>query len=97
MSIDKLALPQAIESEKGIIGSILVDPDLFIEIADLLDSSDFFLETHQQVWEACKNLTREGVSLDLVTIGNQLKKQDALLAGKVLTAKRLLKPMTWKF
>ena len=39
-------MPFSLEAEQSVLGSILIDPECFTEIATMLKSEDFYLESH---------------------------------------------------
>jgi replicative DNA helicase len=65
MSIDKLA-PQAVEAEQSVLGSILIDPEAILKVAEFLHPPDFYRQQHSDIYEAMLGL---GEQFDLVTLG----------------------------
>ena len=55
MSIDKLA-PQAVEAEQSVLGSILIDPEAILKVADFLHPPDFYRQRHSDIYEAMLGL-----------------------------------------
>ena len=51
MSIDKLA-PQAVEAEQSVLGSILIDPEAILKVAEFLHPQDFYRQQHADIYEA---------------------------------------------
>ena len=45
-------LPFSLIAEQSLLGSILIDPDSFNEIADLVTATDFYLGEHSQIFLA---------------------------------------------
>ena len=39
---DSSILPNSIEAEQAVIGAIIVDPDAFSRVIDVIDSSEYF-------------------------------------------------------
>ena len=50
-------LPVSIESEQAVLGSILIRPDSFEEIAGLLDSEDFSLDEHKKIYATMRSMS----------------------------------------
>ena len=50
-------LPNNIEAEQAVIGSILVSNDIFDEINTIISSVNFFDPMHQKIFEAVESLT----------------------------------------
>lgn len=62
------------EAEQAIIGTVLLEPDLFNRL-DKLSSHDFGIDSHKLIWEAIEIL---GDKTDLVHLSEVLTKQDKL-------------------
>ena len=77
MSIDKLA-PQAVEAEQSVLGSILIDSDAILRVADFLRPVDFYRAQHSDVYEAMLALHGQREPIDLVTLGDELRRRDKL-------------------
>jgi len=77
MSIDKLA-PQAVEAEQSVLGSILIDADAVLRVADFLRPVDFYRQQHADIYEAMLALHGQREPIDLVTLGDELKRRDRL-------------------
>lgn len=74
--------PHSLESEKSVLGGILLDNTALDRIADIrLEADDFYSESHQRVYRAVFDLITRGVPADIVTITNNLR--DAGLLDKV--------------
>ena len=54
-------LPNNIEAEQAVIGSILVSNDIFDEISTLISSINFYDPMHQRIFEALKALIYKGM------------------------------------
>jgi replicative DNA helicase len=77
MSIDKLA-PQAVEAEQSVLGSILIDPEAILKVADFLHPPDFYRQQHADIYEAMLGLHGQREPIDLVTLGDELARRDRL-------------------
>src|SRR5688572_26839907 len=77
MSIDKLA-PQSVEAEQSVLGSILIDADAILRVADFLKPSDFYRAQHADVYEAMLALHGQREPIDLITLADELKRRDRL-------------------
>jgi replicative DNA helicase len=77
VSVDKLA-PQSIEAEQSVLGSILIDADAVLRVADFLRPADFYRQQHADVYEAMLALHGQREPIDLVTLGDELRRRDRL-------------------
>ena len=44
-------LPQNIDAEQGVLGSILLDPSVLADVVDVLRAEDFYRDAHQTINE----------------------------------------------
>ena len=70
--------PQSIEAEQSVLGSLLMDKDAVIKVADILIKDDFYKETHGMIYEAILELYEKRMPVDVVTLTDQLEKQEIL-------------------
>ena len=68
-------MPFSLEAEQSVLGSILIDPECFNEIASLLKSDYFYLESHQQIYLAMQDLFLQSRTIDAVTLIDSLVKR----------------------
>ncbi len=63
-------LPNNIEAEQSIIGSILVSNEIFDEISMIISSSNFYDPMHQKIFNAIENLIYKGMLANPITLKN---------------------------
>ena len=63
-------LPNNIEAEQAVIGSILVSNDIFDEISTLISSINFYDPMHQKIFEALESLIYKGMLANPITLKN---------------------------
>ncbi len=63
-------LPNNIEAEKSVIGSILVTNEIFDEISTIISSVNFYDPMHQKIYEAVENLIYKGMLANPITLKN---------------------------
>lgn len=76
MAMDDLLarqLPQAIEAEQAVIGSMLIDPSCIPEVIELLRPEDFYAEENRRIFETVYGMFTDSVRIDAVTVLNELK------------------------
>ena len=71
----KKVQPNSPEAEKSVIGSMLMDRDAIIEVADVLVKEDFYQNSNGILFESMVELYKEGKPVDLVTLQNKLKEK----------------------
>jgi replicative DNA helicase len=72
------ALPHSEESERAVLGGILLDPATLPIISGRLRDEDFYLDRHQVLYRAMIDLQAEGVTIDLRTLQAKLEQQGQL-------------------
>ena len=77
MAVEKL-LPQNIEAEAGVLGSLLIDPDAVVKVADFLHADDFYREAHRTIYQAVLDLYESGEPADLITLLDELGRRGKL-------------------
>jgi replicative DNA helicase len=77
MASEKL-LPQNVEAEAGVLGSLLIDPEAMAQIADFLTPEDFYRESHRVIYEAAQDLYESGTPADLITLIDELQRRGKL-------------------
>lgn len=89
--------PYSLEAEQAVLGALLLDPESFATVAEILKSDDFYGEGHREIYRALKRLAESGRPIDMVTVTEELQQQGLLekaggasyiasLAGAVPTA-----------
>lgn len=76
-SAPKIA-PHSLEAERGVLGSVLIDKESMIRIADILSAGDFYDPKHEQIYAAILDLFSSNTPIDLITISQNLKDKDQL-------------------
>ncbi len=74
----QLLPPQNIEAEQAVLGTILIQDNALLKIAELLESSDFYKEKHRIIFAAMISLFEKNEPHDLVTVTSLLKDQNKL-------------------
>ncbi|MEX0713514.1 MAG: replicative DNA helicase [Pirellulales bacterium] len=77
--LDRLP-PQNLEAEKGVLGSLLLDPELCDEVALLLRPVDFYSGPHQTLFAHLLAMHNDGVRIDVTLLNERLKKCNDLEA-----------------
>jgi replicative DNA helicase len=71
-------LPSSTESERVILGAILLDNELITQAIELLKADDFYSLAHRRVFTAMSSLFERGSKIDPILVGEELKKDSAL-------------------
>ena len=68
--------PNSIDSEQSIIASIILDKDAIMTVSEILKPEDFYSETNKVIYECMLNLNNRLEPIDIVTLSEELKKQE---------------------
>lgn len=71
-------LPHNIEAEAGVLGSIIIDPEAIVQVADFLTSRDFYRDAHRMIYEVILELYEEHAPADFITICDELDRRKKL-------------------
>jgi replicative DNA helicase len=70
--------PQNKEAEQSLLGSLLLDKDAVIKIADLVAPDDFYSDNHRAIYEAMLDLFSRREPIDLLSVSNLLSERGLL-------------------
>jgi replicative DNA helicase len=71
-------LPVNLDAERFVLGSILMDDPLFVQVAGVLQADDFALEKHRRIFGRMTDLQERGEKIDRITLANELMKHNQL-------------------
>jgi replicative DNA helicase len=77
MAVEKL-LPQNVEAEAGVLGSLLIDPEAIVQVAEFLKPDDFYREAHRSIYQAALDLYESGEPADFITLCDELARRGKL-------------------
>lgn len=70
--------PQAVEVERHVIGAMLLDTEAVAKALAVLQPRDFYLQRHQIQFAAIRNLAGKGVTADILTVGEELRRMQLI-------------------
>lgn len=71
-------LPQNIEAESGVLGSIIIDPEAIVQVSDFLRPEDFYRDAHRTIYEVILHLYQGSEPADFITICDELERRGRL-------------------
>jgi hypothetical protein len=66
------SLPKSLEAEKGVLGSVLLNPECLENLTDITAQS-FFHPAHQKIWASLKAIHEAGKKIDLITLTQNIE------------------------
>jgi len=67
--------PQDIDAEQSVLGSLLIDKDAIIKIADIITAGNFYRKSHEIIFQAILDLYSKSEPIDLLTVSSRLKEK----------------------
>ena len=74
----KLEIPNSIEAEKSVIGSMFLSKYAQDRALETLNAESFYLEKHGKIFDAIKTLHNNQIAIDLTTVTDELKTRKIL-------------------
>lgn len=65
--------PYSQEAEEAVLGAVLVNPDVFANVAEFLKPEHFYILRHGYIWEAYSRLDERREMIDFVTVVDELR------------------------
>lgn len=70
--------PQSIDAERAVLGSIMLDPEAVLKVADALKPEHFYRGTHATIYQTILVLWGRQEKVDIVTLSEELKRHKQL-------------------
>jgi len=70
--------PQDLESERSVLGALMLDKNAVIQVADFLAPSDFYETKNQRIYQVILELFTGGEPVDILTVSHILKEKKEL-------------------
>lgn len=64
--------PQSLDSERALLGALLLKPDALHDVADIVSPDSFYAEKHKLIYEAMRDLSDRGEPIDLVSLSERM-------------------------
>jgi len=72
------SLPHNVEAEAGVLGSIIIDPEAIVQVADIVQPDDFYRESHRLIYQAALELYEQREPADIITLCDELERRALL-------------------
>lgn len=79
------SLPQNLEAEQSVLGSMIIDKASIAQAVEVLNSEDFYRDSHKVIFSAIVELFQKDVPIDLVTLIEHLRASEKLDAAGGIT------------
>ncbi|GAA6154204.1 replicative DNA helicase [Pseudoteredinibacter isoporae] len=71
-------MPHSLESERAVLGGLMLDSLKFDAVAEVLGEKDFYSEVHRLVFQRMSELISAEKPLDIITVAEELDRYDEL-------------------
>src|SRR6202023_1812392 len=71
-------LPQNPDAERAVLGSILINNNPFYRVVGLIDTEDFFKDSHRSIFATMRTLAEQSREIDMLTLKDELSKHAQL-------------------
>ena len=65
-------IPHSREAEEAVLGAVLINPEKYFDVSQLINSRDFYIHRNRWVWEAYGALFEKGQAIDVQTVCEEL-------------------------
>jgi len=72
--------PQNLEAEVSLLGSLMLDKDAMIRVADMVIVQDFYKDAHAKIFQIMLDLYSKREPIDILSLGNRLEENKQLEA-----------------
>lgn len=70
--------PNSREAEEAVLGSILINPESYYDVAEILQEDDFYIIRNQWVWASFMRLNEKRAPIDILTVSENLQEHNQL-------------------
>ena len=71
-------VPHSREAEEAVLGAVLINPEAYFDVAQFLQSDDFYIHRHRWIWEAFHRLHERRTPIDFLTVSEELDQMGQL-------------------
>jgi replicative DNA helicase len=65
-------VPHSRDSEEAVIGSVLINPEAYFDVAQFLHAEDFYIHRNRWIWESITRLQEGRIPIDALTVTEDL-------------------------
>lgn len=70
--------PHNRQAEEAVLGSVLINPDIYFEVSQILDADNFYIIRNRWVWEVFTYLHEKRMPIDILTLSEELDNRGQL-------------------
>lgn len=70
--------PHSRQAEEAVIGAVLINPDVYVELSEFLQAEDFYIHRLRFIWQAFTRLHERRIPIDFLTVSETLSQSGQL-------------------
>ena len=70
--------PQNVEAEQSVLGSLMLDKEAIVRVADFLTPHDFYRGSHKEIFKIMLSLFEQGEPIDILSVAARLREVNRL-------------------
>ncbi len=70
--------PQSVDSEKAVLGSIMLRPGAIHEVTDIVSPDSFYASKHSQIFKTMQELSGKNEPIDILSVSHKLEEKGLL-------------------
>ncbi|WKZ37665.1 MAG: replicative DNA helicase [Anaerolineales bacterium] len=71
-------VPHSREAEEAVVGAVLINSEVYYDVAQFLTADDFYIHRNKWIWEAFSRLHEQRIPVDLLTLSEELERAGQL-------------------
>lgn len=71
-------VPHSREAEESVIGSVLINPEIYYDISPIITANDFYIHRNQWIWKSIMSLANAHLDIDIITVSDALEHEGKL-------------------
>ncbi|MBI5825850.1 MAG: replicative DNA helicase [Chloroflexi bacterium] len=71
-------VPHSREAEEAVVGAVLINSEIYYDVAQFLSADDFYIHRNKWIWEAFARLHEQRIPVDLLTLSQELERAGQL-------------------
>ena len=69
-------MPHSTDAEQALLGAILIDPEIFLDVETTVDIEDFYERAHQMIFTSMQDLTKESKKISPLHLMEDFKSKN---------------------
>lgn len=71
-------IPHNREAEEAVVGAVMIDPEVYLELHEIIQADDFYIHRNRWIWEAFTSLHEQRMPIDFLTVTRELDRLNQL-------------------